>query len=65
MLERVISTTAIACGVLQSAMDKLNQAAAMLGRKGGKAGTGTAKRRGDSAYYKRLAAKAVKARRKK
>ena len=29
-------------------------AAAALGRKGGKAGTGEAKRRGDSAYYKAL-----------
>lgn len=32
-------------------------AAVSLGRKGGKAGTGEAKRRGDSAYYKALRAK--------
>lgn len=33
------------------------EAAAVLGRKGGKAGKGAAKRRGDSAYYKALRAK--------
>ena len=34
-----------------------SKAAAALGRKGGKAGTGASKRRGDSAYYKALRAK--------
>lgn len=34
-----------------------SKAAAALGRKGGKAGTGAAKRRGDSAYYKALRAR--------
>ena len=34
-----------------------SKAAAALGRKGGKAGKGEAKRRGDSAYYKALRAK--------
>ena len=37
---------------------------ASIGSRGGKA-TGKAKVRGDSAHYKRLAEKAVKARRKK
>ena len=40
--------------------DSLKEAAAALGRKGGKAGKGAAKRRGDSAYYKALRAKATK-----
>jgi hypothetical protein len=34
-----------------------SKAAAALGRKGGKAGTGASKRRGDSAYYRALRAK--------
>jgi len=33
-----------------------SKAAAALGRKGGKAGTGASKRRGDSAYYRTLRA---------
>jgi len=33
-----------------------SKAAAALGRKGGKAGTGASKRRGDSAYYRALVA---------
>ena len=33
-----------------------SKAAAALGRKGGKAGTGASKRRGDSAYYRALRA---------
>jgi hypothetical protein len=37
-----------------------SKAAAALGRLGGKAGTGKAKVRGDSAYYKALRAKAKK-----
>jgi hypothetical protein len=45
-----------------AAMDKVNKAAAELGRRGGKAGSGAAKRRGTKAYYKALAAKAVEAR---
>jgi hypothetical protein len=40
----------------------INKAAAALGRRGGKAGIGKAKRRGNSAHYKRLAALAAKAR---
>lgn len=36
-----------------------------IGQKGGAAGTGGAKRRGDAAYYRRIAQKAVKARRAK
>jgi hypothetical protein len=42
-----------------------NQAAAALGKKGGKAGIGAAKKRGGSSYYKALAAKAAKARKAK
>lgn len=34
-----------------------SKAAATLGRLGGKAGTGKAKRRGNSAYYRALVAK--------
>lgn len=37
--------------------DNTSKAAAALGKLGGKAGTGEAKRRGDSAYYKALRAK--------
>jgi hypothetical protein len=36
---------------------KKNAAAAALGRKGGAAGTGKSKVRGDSEYYKKLALK--------
>ena len=36
---------------------RINKAAVALGRKGGKAGTGASKRRGDSAYYRALRAK--------
>ena len=32
-----------------------SKAAAIMGRKGGKAGEGAAKRRGNSAYYRKLA----------
>jgi hypothetical protein len=39
-----------------------NKAATALGRKGGKSGTGAAKVRGGSGYYKALSAKAAKAR---
>jgi hypothetical protein len=46
-------------------MKKALKAAIQLGRLGGKAGRGAAKRRGDSEYYKELAAKAVRARRAK
>lgn len=53
-----------ACGVAWPSHDslcptypRLAKAAAALGRRGGKAGTGEAKRRGDSAYYKALRAK--------
>ena len=34
-----------------------SKAAAALGKKGGKAGTGASKRRGDADHYRRLAAK--------
>lgn len=34
---------------------KLKKAAAILGRKGGKAGRGKSQVRGDSAYYRKLA----------
>ena len=43
----------------------LSSAAARLGRKGGRAGTGAAKRRGDAAYYQRLSAKGVRSRRRR
>jgi hypothetical protein len=46
-------------------MKKVNEAAAELGRRGGKAGKGAAKRRGSKAYYKVLAAKAARARKAK
>lgn len=36
-----------------------------IGSKGGKAGTGASKRRGDAAYYKRISKKAAKARKAK
>jgi hypothetical protein len=35
----------------------VNKAAAELGRKGGRAGTGKSKRRGDAAYYRKIAKK--------
>lgn len=38
-------------------MADASKAAAILGRKGGKAGTGASKRRGDSDYYRKLRAK--------
>ena len=53
--------TASACGNM-STMKSVSKAAAALGRLGGKSGRGAAKRRGTKAYYKELAAKAVKAR---
>jgi hypothetical protein len=46
-------------------MGKVSEAAAALGRRGGKAGKGAAKRRGSKAYYKALSAKAVQARKAK
>ena len=46
--------------------DKLTRkAAAILGRKGGLAGRGASKRRGDSAYYRKLAKKAAAVRAKR
>jgi hypothetical protein len=42
-----------------------SRAAAILGKKGGLAGRGASKRRGDSAYYRRLAKKAAAIRAKK
>lgn len=36
-----------------------------IGSKGGKAGTGASKRRGDAAYYKRISKKAAQARKRK
>lgn len=36
-----------------------------MGRKGGKAGTGKAKRRGDAAYYRKIALKGWRKRRAK
>jgi hypothetical protein len=45
--------------------DKLTaKAAAILGRKGGLAGRGASKRRGDSAYYRKLAKKAAVSRKR-
>jgi hypothetical protein len=45
---------------------KVSAAAALLGSKGGKAGTGEAKRRGGSEYYRKLIAKRwAKAKREK
>lgn len=45
--------------------DKLTaKAAAILGKKGGLAGRGISKRRGDSAYYSKLAKKAAAARKR-
>lgn len=37
--------------------DSLRDSAAALGSRGGRAGSGAAKRRGDSAYYRQLAAR--------
>jgi hypothetical protein len=45
-------------------MNELKRYLAAIGSKGGKT-TGKVKRRGDSAYYKALSAKAAKARMKK
>jgi len=42
-----------------------SRAAAILGKKGGLAGRGPSKRRGDSAYYRKLAKKAAAARKGK
>jgi hypothetical protein len=44
---------------------KKDPAAVSLGRRGGKAGTGESKVRGDADYYKRISAKAAKTRAKK
>lgn len=46
-------------------MTTKSPAAVSLGRRGGKAGTGKAKVRGDSDYYKRISAKAAAARKAK
>ncbi len=42
-----------------------SRAAAILGKKGGLAGRGATKRRGDSAYYRKLAKKAAAIRARK
>ena len=42
-----------------------SKAAAILGKKGGLAGKGASKRRGNSAYYRKLAKKAAAIRAKK
>jgi hypothetical protein len=42
--------------------DEIRRYLAEVGRRGGESGRGAAKRRGSSAYYKRLSAKAAKAR---
>jgi len=42
----------------------IHNAAVALGRKGGAAGTGVSKKRGDAEYYRKLSERAVKARRK-
>lgn len=44
---------------------ELTRYLAAIGSKGGKAGTGASKRRGDAAYYKRISKKAEKARKAK
>jgi protein-arginine kinase activator protein McsA len=44
---------------------KKDPAAVSLGRRGGKAGTGDSKVRGDAAYYKRISKKAAAARKAK
>lgn len=41
---------------------QLRKALARIGRKGGKAGRGVSKQRGDSEYYRALSRKGVKAR---
>ena len=46
-------------------MSQKDPAAVSLGTRGGKAGTGKAKVRGDSDYYKRISKKAAKARKRK
>ena len=46
-------------------MTSKNPAAVSLGRRGGKAGTGESKKRGDSAYYQRIGNLALQARQKK
>ena len=40
----------------------LAQVASMMGKKGGKAGTGTAKKRGNSSYYRDMQRKSVASR---
>lgn len=46
----------------ESMKDMLRRYLAEIGSKGGRSGTGKAKRRGSSAYYKALSRKAAKAR---
>ena len=43
----------------------INQAAARMGKKGGRAGKGTTKRRGNSSYYRDMQRKSVASRLKK
>lgn len=57
---RCFHQTGLGCGHGPLCEGCASDAAAGLGRLGGKAGRGEAKRRGDSAYYKALRAKAPK-----
>ena len=46
-------------------MSKKDPAAVSLGRRGGKAGTGSSKVRGDADYYRKISKKAAAARKRK
>jgi hypothetical protein len=50
----------LALGIIRGM--KISDYLADIGKRGGKAGKGAAKKRGGSSYYKRLAAKSAKAR---
>lgn len=45
--------------------DKVHEYLAQIGSKGGRSGVGKSKLRGDADYYKRISAKAAKARKAK
>ena len=43
----------------------INEVASLMGKKGGKAGTGTSKKRGNATYYRDMQRKSVSSRLKK
>jgi hypothetical protein len=51
--------------MVRKAVESLSKIASLMGRRGGKAGKGTSKRRGNASYYRDMQRKSVASRLKK